>query len=140
MDNPRVDPCLESTDRSRSRVPLRYEQLPITPGVLFLYCQGCGGRFSAARGDYFGFPADVATCMACGGPLVLAREIKMVQEVSPPVECLHPTIESGKKDGVPYRRCLTCKRNAPYPWCVGNPTVADCIRHGACRRPVSCGD
>jgi hypothetical protein len=28
----------------------------------------------------------------------------------------------------------------PYPWCWGNPTKEDCIRHGYCKRNPNCGD
>lgn len=29
---------------------------------------------------------------------------------------------------------------APYPWCSGNPTVADCIKRGYCGRDPNCGE
>ena len=32
------------------------------------------------------------------------------------------------------------KASAPYPWCIGNPTVADCVKHGHCSRDPNCGE
>lgn len=34
----------------------------------------------------------------------------------------------------------TAQSRAPYPWCRGNPTVEDCVRHGYCRRDPNCGE
>lgn len=28
----------------------------------------------------------------------------------------------------------------PYPWCSGNPTVADCVKIGFCLRDPNCGE
>ena len=28
----------------------------------------------------------------------------------------------------------------PYPWCVGAPTIADCIATGYCKRNPNCGE
>jgi hypothetical protein len=35
-------------------------------------------------------------------------------------------------------RCPKCR--APYPWCTGAPTVADCVKAGFCKRDPSCGE
>lgn len=29
---------------------------------------------------------------------------------------------------------------APYPWCHGAPTVADCVARGYCAKNPGCGD
>jgi hypothetical protein len=48
---------------------------------LSLYCRGCREHFSATRGDYFATPREtVLTC--CGRPMVLARRVTMVEEVT----------------------------------------------------------
>lgn len=59
--------------------------------------------------------------------------------------CQHTNIETHPTEcfgggTVQGYRCADCKRPAPYFWCRGNPTVADCIRHGYCRRDPCCGD
>ena len=28
----------------------------------------------------------------------------------------------------------------PYPWCIGNPTIADCCQAGYCPRNPNCGE
>lgn len=31
-------------------------------------------------------------------------------------------------------------RAAPYPWCIGAPTIADCARRGYCPKDPNCGE
>jgi len=46
---------------------------------VFLYCRVCKERYSAVQGDYFGMPDDYV--LTCCEPLILAREVKSVEEI-----------------------------------------------------------
>ena len=67
--------------------------------------------------------ANITTCTRCGNAYEAGSE----------EQANEPAGEDGRG-----RLCFTCR--LPYPWCIGAPTKADCIKIGYCTRKPSCGD
>ena len=61
--------------------PMKYSVLP---KHAFLYCRGCGERYSATRGDYFHMLDRDSKCGYCGEPLIIAVERREIIELTEP--------------------------------------------------------
>lgn len=66
---------------------LRYGDLPESGAGLGIFCEAAcdeAGPWAASRGDYFTRGDDEAvTCGACGGPMVLVREVRRLEVIDP---------------------------------------------------------
>jgi hypothetical protein len=67
----------------------------------------------------------------------LARMSGIEVEIVPVAQDSCPTCDAGEPCA---HGPVAVVGSPPYPWCPGNPTVADCIRDGHCKRNPNCGE
>jgi hypothetical protein len=79
-------------------------------------------------------------CSCCVSTLGLEQEAEpMNPEACPGCNCLPG--EGITKSCNDAMGCGYWKKQEPsYPWCIGNPTKADCAKSGFCRRDPCCGN
>ena len=68
-------------------MPIRVRDLPDLIGAPYphpmLYCETCGAKYSATRGDYFmARPDTILTCDACGQPMRLVTKCTVYEDWS----------------------------------------------------------